>query len=36
MAILPNGDVGILYEGAGYATIIFTTVPKDDAFGDAK
>ena len=36
MAILPNGDVGILYEGAGYATIVFTTVPKGDVFGAAK
>ena len=30
MTILPNGDVGILYEGAGYATINFTTVPLAD------
>ena len=27
MAILPNGDIGVIYEGAGYNTIIFTTVP---------
>lgn len=27
MAVLPNGDIGILYEGAGYATIRFATVP---------
>ena len=26
MTILPNGDIGILYEGAGYATINFVTV----------
>jgi len=26
MAILPNGDVGVIYEGAGYNTIVFTTV----------
>ena len=31
MAILPNGDIGLLYEGAGYATINFTTVPADHA-----
>ena len=30
MTILPNGDIGILYEGAGYATINFTTVPFAD------
>ena len=30
MTILPNGDIGILYEGAGYATINFTTVPLAD------
>lgn len=27
MCILPNGDLGVVYEGAGYATINFTTVP---------
>ena len=27
MAILPSGDIGVIYEGAGYNTIIFTTVP---------
>ena len=26
MTILPNGDVGVVYEGAGYNTIVFTTV----------
>ena len=30
MTVLPNGDIGILYEGAGYATINFTTVPLAD------
>ncbi len=30
MTILPNGDIGILYEGAGYATVNFTTVPLAD------
>ena len=30
MTILPNGDIGILYEGAGYAAIYFTTVPLGD------
>ena len=30
MTILPNGDIGVLYEGAGYATINFTTVPLAD------
>ena len=30
MTILPNGDIGILYEGAGYATINFTTVTLAD------
>ena len=30
MTILPDGDIGILYEGAGYATINFTTVPLAD------
>ena len=28
MAILPNGDIGVIYEGAGYDTIVFTVVPK--------
>ena len=28
MTILPNGDVGVVYEGAGYNTIVFTTVPE--------
>lgn len=30
IALLPNGDIGILYEGAGYDTIVFTTVPRAD------
>ena len=30
MTILPNGDIGVLYEGAGYATINFTTVTLAD------
>ncbi len=30
MTVLPNGDIGILYEGAGYATINFATVPLAD------
>ncbi len=34
MAVLKNGDIGILYEGAGYATINFTTVPRNDAVSD--
>ena len=28
LCVLPNGDIGIAYEGAGYATINFTTVPR--------
>ncbi len=30
MAKLPNGDIGVLYEGAGYSTINFVTVPRAD------
>ncbi len=30
MAVLRNGDIGVLFEGAGYATINFTTVPLAD------
>ncbi len=36
ITILPNGDVGVLYEGAGYATIDFVTVPKEDVKADAR
>ncbi len=35
MTILPNGDIGVLYEGAGYATINFTTVPIADILHEA-
>ena len=27
MVVLRNGDIGVIYEGAGYKTIVFTTVP---------
>ncbi|MBP5511422.1 MAG: exo-alpha-sialidase [Kiritimatiellae bacterium] len=27
MTVFPNGDIGILYEGAGYKTIVFLIVP---------
>ena len=30
ITVLPNGDVGILYEGAGYGKILFDTVSPDD------
>jgi len=30
LCVLPNGDIGVAYEGAGYATINFTTVPSGD------
>ena len=29
LCVLPKGDIGIAYEGAGYATINFTTVSRD-------
>ena len=28
MCVLPNGDIGVVWEGAGYATISFKTIPK--------
>lgn len=28
MTILKNGDIGVVYEGAGYATINFVTIPR--------
>ena len=34
MAILKNGDIGVLYEGAGYATINFVTVPRADVVAE--
>jgi len=36
ITILKNGDVGVLYEGAGYGTIEFLTVPKDEIAADCK
>ena len=36
MTILPNGDIGILYEGAGYSTIDFVTVPLADVKAEGK
>ncbi len=30
MTVLPNGDIGVLYEGPGYATINFVTVPRTE------
>jgi len=37
MCVLPDGNIGIAYEGAGYATINFTTVPFGKAIaGSAK
>ncbi|MBQ6457776.1 MAG: exo-alpha-sialidase [Kiritimatiellae bacterium] len=33
MTVLPDGNIGILYEGAGYATINFVTVPRADIAG---
>ena len=30
MTLLPNGDIGIIYEGAGYKTIDFVVVPRSD------
>ena len=35
ITILPSGDVGILYEGAGYRTVDFAIVPKEDIEADA-
>lgn len=34
MAILRNGDIGILYEGSGYGTINFTTVKRADVVAE--
>jgi len=36
MTILPDGDIGILYEGAGYSTIDFVTVPLADVKAQLK
>ena len=36
MTLLPNGDIGILYEGAGYSTIDFVTVPLADVKAEGK
>ncbi|MBE6383005.1 MAG: exo-alpha-sialidase [Lentisphaerae bacterium] len=36
MTILGNGDVGVLYEGAGYNTINFTVVPHADIVAEFK
>ncbi len=30
MCVLPGGDIGVLYEGAGYGTVNFATVPRGD------
>ena len=30
MSILPGGDIALVYEGAGYSTILFTRIPKSD------
>ena len=34
MAVLPNGDIGVLFEGAGYATIRFVAVPRGDVVAE--
>ncbi len=31
MTVMPNGDIAIAYEGAGYSTINFVTLPRLDA-----
>ncbi len=36
MAMLKNGDIGVLYEGAGYATVNFTVVPRADLVREFK
>ncbi len=36
MTILPNGDIGVLYETAGYGSIDFVTVSKKDALPEPK
>jgi len=36
MTILGNGDIGVLYEGAGYNTINFTVVPRADVVAEFK
>ena len=36
MTVLPNGDIGVLFEGAGYATIRFATVPRSDVVAEFK
>ena len=34
MTILPNGDIGVLYEGPNYATIKFVTIPRNEAVAE--
>ena len=34
ITVLPNGDVGVIYEGPGYATINFITVPRNDVVAE--
>jgi hypothetical protein len=34
MTILKNGDIGVLYEGGGYATINFVTLPRNEAVAE--
>ena len=36
MTILPNGDIGILYEGAGYSMIDFVAIPLADVKAQLK
>ena len=36
MTILPNGDVGVLFEGAGYSTIDFVAIPLADVKAQLK
>ena len=34
MTILKSGDIGVLYEGGGYATINFVTLPRNEAVAE--
>ena len=34
MTILKSGDIGVLYEGGGYATINFVTIPRNEAVAE--
>ena len=34
ITVLPNGDIGVLYEGPGYGTINFVTVPRNDVVAE--